>query len=350
MPARWPDSGLSSAADHAACTALLRGGSRTFYAASLVLPRELRRGATALYAFCRLADDAVDVDGGRLVALGELRERLARAYDGRPAAIAADRAFADAVAHFHVPRALPEALLEGFEWDARGRRYRTFPELTAYASRVAGTVGAMMAVLMGVRTREVLARACDLGVAMQFTNIARDVGEDARAGRLYLPIDWLEEEGIDADAWLSAPVFDAGVGRVVERLLAEAEVLYRRAASGIPALPRSCRPGMQAARLIYADIGREVAASGFDSVSRRAIVPGTRKAWLLAVSLLAAVRPVARDTSPALPETHFLVEASLLAGLNPAGAAARKSLDDRVAWLVDLFERLEVREQSPGAS
>ena len=123
--------------------------------------------------------------------------------------MAADRALASVIARYAIPRAVPQALLEGFAWDREGRRYETLADLTAYAARVAGTVGAMMALLMDERRPEVLARACDLGVAMQFSNIARDVGEDARAGRLYLPQEWLREAGLDPEAWLAAPVFDA---------------------------------------------------------------------------------------------------------------------------------------------
>jgi phytoene synthase len=106
---------------------------------------------------------------------------------------------------YHMPRALPEALLEGLAWDGMERRYASLSDLRAYSARVASAVGAMMCVLMEVRDPHALARACDLGVAMQLTNIARDVGEDARAGRLYLPTDWLEEEGIDIDAFLADP-------------------------------------------------------------------------------------------------------------------------------------------------
>ena len=109
----------------------------------------MRDPASALYAFCRLADDAVDLHGGKLGALAHLRERLDRAYDGRPLSAPADRGFADVVARFAIPRALPEALLEGFAWDADGRRYEDVSALTAYAVRVAGSVGAMMAMLMG---------------------------------------------------------------------------------------------------------------------------------------------------------------------------------------------------------
>ena len=175
-------------ADMDACRALLKGGSRTFHAASKVLPRKVSDPAIALYAFCRLADDAVDLGDNRAAAVERLKERLDRAYRGQPMDQAADRAFADVVARFSIPREVPEALLEGLAWDAEGRRYETLPELCAYAARVAGTVGTMMTLVMGQRAPEIVARACDLGVAMQLTNIARDVGEDARAGRLYLPL------------------------------------------------------------------------------------------------------------------------------------------------------------------
>jgi phytoene synthase len=147
----------------------------------------VRDSATALYAFCRLADDAIDEGdtetGARTRALATLAQRLDAAYTGRPHDDPADRAFAQIVAQHHIPRAVPEALLEGFAWDLQGRRYETLADLHDYAARVAGTVGVMMAMLMGVRAPAALARACDLGIAMQLTNIARDVGEDARAGR-----------------------------------------------------------------------------------------------------------------------------------------------------------------------
>jgi 15-cis-phytoene synthase len=219
--------------DLAECGELLRGGSRTFFAASLLLPRSMREPASALYAFCRLADDAVDLGDDAPRALEHLRARLARVYEGRPVAIAADRALAEVVARYGIPRALPEALLEGFEWDAAVRRYANLEELLDYAARVAGTVGAMMSVLMGGRAPEVVARACDLGVAMQLTNIARDVGEDARAGRLYLPVSWLQEVGIEPDAWLARPVHTDALGAVVQRLLNVADELYKRASAGI---------------------------------------------------------------------------------------------------------------------
>ncbi|WP_159197133.1 phytoene/squalene synthase family protein, partial [Escherichia coli] len=104
--------------------------------------------------------------------------------------------------------------------------------LTAYAARVAGAVGAMMTLIMGRRAPEIVARACDLGVAMQFTNIARDVGEDARAGRLYLPQSWLREAGIDPNTWLQTPSFTPEIAAIVQRLLDAADIFYSRATHG----------------------------------------------------------------------------------------------------------------------
>ncbi len=346
---------FATVADVAACRAMLRGGSRSFFAASLVLPKSVREPATGLYAFCRMADDAIDHGSDRPKALAELRERLDRIYAGRPLDVAADRAFADAVGRFHIPQSFPEALLEGFEWDSRNRRYPDFSTLRAYGVRVAGTVGAMMAMVMGVRDATLLARACDLGVAMQLTNIARDVGEDARAGRLYLPLDWLHGAGIDAEAWLARPVFDERLAKVIERLLVEADALYARADSGIANLPQACRPGMHAARLLYAEIGHELRRRGLDSVSHRAVVPWQRKARILADAVVAARRSAAAVDEPALDEARYLLEQALalpvplaegaLPAESPRERARWPRVEDRVIWLVDLFERLERLER-----
>lgn len=147
---------------------------------------QLGRIGVGTLRICRLADDAVDVEGGSLAAIAELRGLLDLAYSGRPLSRPIDRAFAETISRYGIPRELPEGLITGLEWDAVSRRYDTLEDLEAYAVRVAGTVGAMMALLMGTTSPELIARACDLGVAMQLTNIARDVGEDARMGRLYL--------------------------------------------------------------------------------------------------------------------------------------------------------------------
>jgi phytoene synthase len=337
--------------DLAFCRELLRTGSRTFDAASRVLPSRIRQPAAALYAFCRIADDAVDVGGEHPdVAIAGLRERLDAAYAHAPMDHPVDRAFADVVAAFGIPRELPLALLEGFAWDGAGRRYQTLADLQAYGARVAGTVGAMMAVLMGARASHVLARACDLGVAMQLTNIARDVGEDARMGRLYLPLDWLREEGVDPDAFLANPVFTPALGRVIARLIDAAEPLYARAADGIAVLPPGCRPGMDAARRLYAEIGAEVARRGYDSVSMRAVVPATRKSRLLLAALGASFDPTRRvpaphEAPPPLPAVRHLVDA-VVAAPSP-DVVGERGFADGVVWMLVLFERLERREHGP---
>jgi len=342
----WPEL-RATPAERAACRATLRQGSRTFFAASLLLPRGVREPACALYAFCRLADDAVDLDGVGSHGLERLRERLERVYAGRPSPGGVDRALAEVLARFAIPRALPEALIEGLEWDAAERRYEDLAALEGYAARVAGSVGAMMALVMGVRTPDAAARACELGMAMQLSNIARDVGEDARAGRVYLPLAWLREAGIDADVWLAEPLFSDALGDVVRRVVRAADRLYTRAEPGIAWLPPSCRPGIRGARLLYAAIGHELERRGLDSVSRRTVVPPGRKARLLARALVPLPRP-ALPAPPAPPPeaARFLVEAVAAAPAPaPRTSALGWSLDQRIAWLVELFERLERRDR-----
>jgi len=343
----------ASQADVAVCREMLRGGSRTFFAASLVLPASVRRPATGLYAFCRTADDAIDQGSRAPAALDELHARLDRIYSGAPAGCAADRAFADVVCRFAVPKDFPAALLEGFAWDAECRRYADLPQLMAYAVRVAGTVGAMMAMVMEVRDPAILYRACDLGVAMQLTNIARDVGEDARNGRLYLPLDWLREAGIDPDEWLAQPTAGPQLARVIERLLSAAEDLYSRSDAGLAQLPLACRPGMRAARLLYAEIGHEVARRRFDSVTQRAVVPWQRKARILADAMIPAMRFESIRVDGPLAEADYLFarlprrDAAAWAPAESTRERARwPRVEDRVVWLIDLFERLERRERA----
>lgn len=342
-------------ADLAACRDLLRGGSRSFFVASLVLPRSVRDPASAVYAFCRQADDAIDgqegggegsVAPGLPAALARLQFRLDRAYAGTPLDHPVDRAFAATVARHAVPRALPEALLEGLAWDAEGRAYETLHDLQGYAARVAGAVGAMMSVLMGGRDEHVLARACDLGVAMQLSNIARDVGEDARMGRVYLPRTWLREEGIDADSFLATPAFTPALGRVVQRLLAEAEALYRRSEAGIAMLPLGCQPGIGAARRIYAAIGHQVRDAGGDSVSRRAVVPGRRKLALLARSLPPFIARRKDLAEPPLAATRYLVAAVAATPAPAPGPAGIWDLARRLDGALTVARSLQQRELS----
>lgn len=331
---------MIAAADMEACRAMIRTGSLSFHAASRVLPARVRDPSLALYAFCRVADDEVDEGRDKAAAVLRLRDRLDLIYAGRPRNSPADRAFAAVVAGFDMPRALPEALLEGLAWDSLGRRYESLSDLHAYAARVASAVGAMMCVLMRVRDEDALARACDLGLAMQLTNIARDVGEDARAGRLFLPLDWLACEGIDPEAFLRAPSALPGIRRCTRRLLDQADGLYWRAATGVRRLPLDCRAGILAAGHVYAAIGHQVARSGHDSISRRARTSALRKTALLAWSGLQAgvvsVLPAsARIHARPVPEVAFLVEA----------AAQRRPQAGRSEALLRVLAQLEARDR-----
>jgi len=331
----------------AACRALLRDGSRTFYAASFLLPRGVREPASCLYAFCRLADDAIDIGGTKSGGIAALRRRLDDAYRGRPASTAIDRAFAATIERHGIPREIPDALTEGLAWDAGGRTYETLDDLTAYATRVAGAVGVMMGLVMGVRDPQLLARACDLGIAMQFTNIARDVGEDARAGRIYLPLSWMREASIDPKRWLADPQFTPALGDVVERLLAVASKLYERADAGIAGLPASCRPGIRAARLLYSEIGNEVGRNGLNSVARRAVVPARVKLQGLCRAVSVPPANPGHLAEPCVPQANYLVEA---VARNEWNVPTRTGPDwwdlhGQAVRVLEIFEQLERRQR-----
>ena len=217
------------------CRNVIRTGSLSFHAASKLLPASVRDPALSLYAFSRLADDELVEGQNTTRALIDLPERLALVYAGRPRNAPEDRAFASVVEDFEMPAALPEALLEGLAWDAMEHRYSSLSDLRGYCARVASAVGALMCVLMRVRDADALARACDLGVAMQLTNIARDVGEDARAGRIYLPLEWLDAEGLDPQQVLSVTEATPELRRMVTKLLSAAHAHYVSSDAGVVA-------------------------------------------------------------------------------------------------------------------
>jgi phytoene synthase len=325
--------------DLAHCRAVIRTGSLSFHAASKLLPGSVRDPALALYAFCRLADDEVDEGSAKVDAVLALGDRLDQVYRGAPRNAPEDRAFAAIVEAFDMPRALPEALLEGLAWDAEGRRCSSLSDVRAYSARVASAVGAMMCVLMRVRDADALARACDLGVAMQLTNIARDVGEDARAGRVYLPLDWLAEADLSVDGFLSNPRSDGALRGMTARLLAEADRLYLRSESGIAALPRRARMGIWAARLIYAGIGGEVRRMGYDSISHRARTSKAQKlGWMAKAGVHAGLSTIMPRSAviyaPPLNETAFLVQA----------AGRQRVVTSRTTSLLSTLADLRARE------
>ena len=326
------------------CREAIRHGSLSFHAASKLLPARVRDPALALYAFCRLADDEVDLKRDKVASVLRLRDRLDLVYAGRPKDAPMDRAFAAIVDGFEMPRALPDALLEGLAWDAEERRYETLSGVKDYSARVASAVGAMMCVLMRVRDADALARACDLGVAMQLTNIARDVGEDALERRIYLPLEWLDEAGIDPDAFLADPRPTKALRAMVRRLVMEANRLYIRSEAGLGALPPACRPGIYGARYIYAGIGGRLMAMEYDSISARARTSKLQKIGWLGQSMLMTVASLVMPRSPVLyarplDEVRFLVEA----------AARGHPETSRSDALISVLAILEARRQEQRA-
>lgn len=328
-----------------ACATMMQGGSKTFFAASRLLPLRIRKASIALYAFCRVADDLVDEAAPGEAPLDVLQQRLDLIYAGTPQDFVEDHALSMVVQQYQLPRHLLDALIEGFAWDAAGREYHTLEDLNAYAARVAGSVGAMMCWIMGPQSVDTLARACELGVAMQLTNIARDVGADAALQRIYLPRDWLREAGIDPQAWLQQPVCTPALRGVVARLLDEADRLYRQAQSGIAALPPDCRAAILSASLIYWEIGHQLRHEGLDSVRHRTVVSTARKLVLLAAAWTQA--PWIRTVEPA-PAPLAAIEV-LVQNCRQAHAHARhadayfpnRAMPQRVAWVMDLLERRE---------
>jgi phytoene synthase len=177
---------------------------------------------------------------------------------------------------------------------------------------------------------------------MQLTNIARDVGEDARNQRLYLPRAWLEEENIDPDQWLKNPIFNDGILRVNQRLIQYADDLYKRSAYGFSGLPRNCRSAIAAASLIYSEIGRQIERQGMDSITRRAVVSKKRKVLLLLKSLGAVIYSAKLTQKlDAIPAIQFLVSA-----VEPEEQYAHYSgsVEDRLIWVVSLLEKVEHRK------
>ena len=338
--------------DLQACVSMMQGGSKTFFAASRLLPPRVRMAAIALYAFCRVADDLVDEAPAGAQPLQVLQDRLDAIYAGTPRDHVEDHALSLVVQQYTLPRHLLDALIEGFTWDADGRVYDSIEALHAYGARVAGSVGAMMCWIMGPHQMDTLARACELGVAMQLTNIARDVGHDASIGRLYLPRQWLLDAGIEPESWLAHPVFNAALAQVVTRLLDEADRLYKQAQSGIAALPPDCRAAICAASMIYAEIGHQLRRDGLDSVNKRTVVSTTRKLMLLASAWTQVHWIRVADHSPApLAAIVGLVQGCQSAAQQTGKPAyfPNRAMPQRVAWMLNLFERRETERLNRNA-
>lgn len=269
--------------------AAIEAHSKSFALASRLLPPGVRDDAWVVYAWCRRVDDAIDECPAedRTAALDRLRAELDAVYEGASLGEPVLAGFQAVVRRRDIPRAYPEDLLAGMAMDVAGTRYEQLSDLMTYCYRVAGTVGLMMCHIMGVRRDEALARAAHLGMAMQITNVCRDVAEDWEQGRLYLPADWLARQEV---GWLASarrggvlpPQVREPVAHVVARLLDEADALYRSGDRGLPDLPWRCALAVRTARAVYSDIGQVLWARGCDVTAGRAAVPRWRKlVWAL---------------------------------------------------------------------
>ncbi|MFL0586771.1 phytoene/squalene synthase family protein [Sphingomonas sp. ABOLG] len=295
------------ASDRAALVAAAREsiarGSKSFALASNLFDPETRERAWLLYAWCRACDDIVDGQdhGHNATTVDDAEARVAIIAEKTTAALAGrsvgDMPF-DALrvvaAETRLPARFAHDLVTGFRLDAEDWRPRSEDDLYRYCYHVAGTVGCMMAVIMGVDPADddTLDRACDLGLAFQLANIARDIEEDDRIGRCYLPDEWLAEMDIPPGQHMKPPFRDRLV--VLARRLADRAALHEASARvGAAKLPPRARWAVLAAAGIYGDIAREVAKRGAHAWDHRVTTSkGAKLAWV-AKAAVAVRRPVA---------------------------------------------------------
>lgn len=285
-------------------------GSKSFAAASKLFDRQTRERAWLLYAWCRACDDLADGQdmGHGMQRLDDaparlllIRERTAQALAGQPTGDPAFDALGVVAAEVGLPHALVYDVIDGFQLDADGWQPVSEGDLYQYCYHVAGAVGGLMAVVMGVPAgdKDTLDRACDLGLAFQLANIARDVREDAEAGRCYLPRDWLAEQGIDPADPMATP---DGVALLARRMAARAALHEDSASVGAARLPWRSAWAVLAAADIYGGIARKVAAAGPAAWDKRQTTSKAEKIAAIVQAFIAARWRPAADTprDPAL--------------------------------------------------
>ncbi len=263
------------------CEAIARHHGRTFYFASRCLPRSQRRAVLATYAYCRIADDIVDAadstgQESALDALMAWEDQIAHPID--PAAVA----FAVARTQYAIPTKPVHDLIAGIRMDLTKNRYTDWADLRTYCYHVAGTVGLMVAPILGCQDDVALNHAAELGIAMQLTNILRDIGEDARAGRLYLPLDEIEIFGCRPEeivAGRPGPRFPD----LLDHQISRARTLYETSREGIPALDAYGRFTTMVASDLYARILSEIESNRYDVFDTRAHCSTKRKIMALPV-------------------------------------------------------------------
>lgn len=276
-------------------------GSKSFAAASTLFDRATRERAWLLYAWCRACDDVADGQdhGHGMTRVDDAPARVARlqaltdaAFAGEATGEPAFDGLAVVAAETRLPKRFADDLIAGFRLDAEGWRPRSEADLYRYCYHVAGAVGCMMAVVMGVDPADddTLDRACDLGLAFQLANIARDIEEDDRAGRCYLPDEWLAEMDVPPGQHMKPP-FRRRLVVLARRLATRAALHEESARSGTPALAFRSAWAVLAAAGIYGDIAREIARRGDHAWDHRVTTSGADKAaWIARASVQAARR------------------------------------------------------------
>jgi phytoene synthase len=253
----------------------------SFYYSFMFLPPERRRAITAVYAYCREVDDVVDECTDTGIARTKLawwRDELARLYAGSPQHPVA-RALQPHLATFDLRHELMLDILDGMEMDLTQNRYLDFANLEKYCYRVASAVGLLAARIFGYAEAATLGYARDLGTAFQLTNIVRDVGEDARKDRVYLPLDELARFGVTVQQLLDAR-YDDNFAKLMAFQAARAEEYYDRAFAQLPAADRAAqRPGLIMAA-IYRTLLAEIRSDGFRVLDRRTALTPIRKLWI----------------------------------------------------------------------
>jgi phytoene synthase len=278
------------------CRAAIRHHSRSFSLASRLLPPGAQEHAVVVYAWCRRADDAIDCarEEAPTRALLRLRAELEQLRAGAAPVEPVLAAFGEALQARRIPLRYPLELLEGMAADVEGVEYHSLDQLLEYCYRVASTVGLMMCHVMGVSHAAALRPAAHLGLAMQLTNICRDVADDWRNSRLYLPADVLRRHGVRGLLPEPGPFPAAaieGCRGVLRELLALADRYYASSRAGLAYLSPRCALAVDVARRVYSAIGRRIARQGYDVSAGRAIVPRREK-------LFACAAAVASQTAP----------------------------------------------------
>jgi phytoene synthase len=263
------------------CQQKAAASGSSFYYSFLFLPAERRRAITALYAFCREVDDVVDEGGDPQVAAAKLawwRTELGALFAGKPQH-PVTRALLPFVEKFSLEGAKLGEIIDGMEMDLRQSRYLDWPSLETYCYRVAGVVGLLAAGIFGYRDERTLEYARKLGIAFQLTNIIRDVGEDARKNRIYLPMDELKRFGVPAADILQAkqtPAFRELMAFQAQR----ARTYYEEAMAALPRGDRRTQRAGLVMAAIYRALLREIENDGFQVLAQRTSLTPLRKLWI----------------------------------------------------------------------